>query len=163
MPTESQCGVGGVGGPDCHDLQVIAYTAVSSAPAEDVWPLLAQPARWRRWVPHLREAVGLGRPEVEPGRRGLVIAAPGLLVPVRVLDKVPGRCWTCSVGPLRLGHAVTPAKGGGREVRVELRGPLWLEVLVGATYGPLIRLLLANLVRVAGRRSPLDTAASARS
>jgi len=86
---------------------------------------------------------------------------PGLLVPVRVLDKVPGRSWSWSVGPLRLGHAVKPAAGGGSEVRVEVRGPLLLEVLVGATYGPIIRLLLANPVRVAGGRSPLDAAASA--
>ena len=147
--------------PACHDLRVIAYTAVSSAPAEDVWPLLAEPARWRRWAPHLREAVGLGSPEVEPGRRGAVIAVPGLLVPVRVLDKMPGRSWSWSVGPLRLGHAVRPAAGDGSEVRVEVRGPLLLEVLVGATYGPIIRLLLANLARVAGGRSPLDAAASA--
>ena len=44
---------------------------------------------------------------------------------------------------------------------VEVHGPLLLEVLVGATYGPLIRLLLANLVRVAAGRSALDAAASA--
>ena len=79
------------------------------------------------------------------------MAAPGLVIPVQILTKSPGREWTWRAGPVRIGHEVIPRSSGGSEVRVKVSAPPVLEQIVGLTYGPFIRLLLANLVRVAGR------------
>lgn len=130
---------------------MISYSAVSPEPSQTIWPLLAEPARWRRWAPHLLRTAGLGEPEVQAGRRGVVILAPGVLVPVRIVGKVPGQEWSWTVGPVRLRHAVMAKAEHGSVVRVEVVAPRPLEVAIRATYGPLIRVFLANLVRVAGR------------
>ena len=49
---------------------MIAYRAASTAPAAEAWSLIARPARWHEWAPHVRGAWGLGDPEVELGARG---------------------------------------------------------------------------------------------
>src|SRR5829696_215326 len=51
---------------------MLRYEAESSAPPRVVWPLLAEPARWHEWAPHVRGAIRLGAPEVVAGRRGFV-------------------------------------------------------------------------------------------
>jgi uncharacterized protein YndB with AHSA1/START domain len=132
---------------------VIAYATEVAAAPDHVWPLLAQPARWPAWAPHLRGARGLGDPEVEAGRRGTVTLAPGIPIPVRILSLTPGEAWTWQAGPMRLTHALRPIDDARSEVRIELRAPLLLEAALGATYGPVIRLMLANLARVGARHS----------
>jgi carbon monoxide dehydrogenase subunit G len=129
---------------------VLAFTATCDAPPETVWKLIAEPAQWHRWAPHVRGAKGLGDPEVQRGLRGTVRLAPAVPLPVSIVAKRAGRYWDWRVGPVEIRHAVSP-RGDGSEVRVEVRGPTPLEITIGATYGPLIRLLVANLARVAAR------------
>ena len=82
-----------------------AYAFSPAAPAS-AWELLAEPGRWSSWAPHIRGAVGLGSPEVEPGRGGLVFVGLGVPVPVLVAAKSPGRSWDWVTGPVRVQHSV---------------------------------------------------------
>lgn len=122
------------------------YSVSTRAPAEAVWSLVAEPARWHRWAPHLRGAWGLGDPEVEPGARGAARLLGVLPVPARILAVDPGRSWTWQAGPVRLVHAVHPdeaARGSRIVFWMEGPGPLL------AAYGPVVHLLMRNLARVA--------------
>lgn len=123
----------------------------------ETWALIARPARWHEWAPHLRGAWGLDDPvtgEVEPGRRGAVKLLGAVPVPVAITAKDPGRSWTWRVGGVvEMGHRVEP----GCAV-IELRAPTPIEAALGATYGPLIRVLLGRLSRTgAARRPPTRT------
>ena len=119
----------------------------SAAPPERVWELLAQPARWADWAPHVRGASGLGELEVEAGARGTVSLLGVVPVPARITAKEPGRSWTWRVGPVELEHRVRP-RGSGSCVAIDLRAPLPVRL----AYGPLVALLVRNLARVAASR-----------
>lgn len=56
----------------------------SSAAPDEVWRLMARPAAWSAWAPHVRGAWGLGDPEVEPGRRGAARLLGAVPVPARI-------------------------------------------------------------------------------
>lgn len=129
---------------------MLSYTAASLSPPPSAWRLLAEPARWKRWAPHIRGAWGLGEVEVQPGRRGVVLLAPRIPVPVRIIAKQPGRWWEWQVGPLQMRHAVHRERDGCR-IEVTLRGPGPAELAAHAAYGPIIWLTVNNLARVAGR------------
>jgi hypothetical protein len=129
------------------------YAADSRAPAEAAWPLIAEPARWHEWAPHVRGAVGLGSPEVQQGRIGVVRLLGAVPVPAQIVHKRPGRSWAWRVGPAVLVHAVRPREHGGCRVSVTLQAPGPLEPLLVATYGPLVALLVRNLARVAASSS----------
>jgi hypothetical protein len=103
----------------------------------------------------VRGAVGLGDPEVRAGARGFVRLAGVVPVPARILAVSPGRAWEWRVGLVEMRHAVDP-RPDGCEVRLELSAPGPLEVTLGASYGPLIALLLRNLARVAAGESLRD-------
>ena len=124
------------------------YRQEIAAPPARVWALIACPAAWSRWAPHLRAARGLGGPEVEAGARGTVQLFGAVPVPARIIAKQPGRSWTWRVGPVTLRHRVEPA-GDGAVAALDLTAPGPLEAALGLTYGPLIVLLLRNLARVA--------------
>jgi hypothetical protein len=128
---------------------VLTYEARSDAPAAAVWRLMAEPARWKRWAPHIRGAWRLGSPEVEVGRAGLVRLLGAPVVPVRITRKRKGRVWAWKVGPVELTHRVAPAPGGGSRVAVDIHAPLPIEAALRATYGPLVRLLVRRLAKVA--------------
>ena len=128
---------------------MLTYAAPSPATPEHAWPFMARPALWPRWAPHLRGAWGLGDPEVEPGARGAVRLLGVVPVPARILAKDPGRSWSWQVGPATLVHRVEPAAGGGSVVAVDISAPGPVEAALRVTYGPLVRLLLRNLARVA--------------
>src|SRR4051794_41819393 len=92
------------------------FTARSSASAETAWPLLARPARWPEWAPHLGGAWGLGAPEVRVGALGAARLLGALPVPARIVAKRPGRSWTWRGGLVGMVHRVEPrprAGGGG--------------------------------------------------
>jgi hypothetical protein len=127
---------------------MLAYSATSHAAPADAWALVSRPGEWHRWAPHLRGAVGLGRPEVERGRIGVGLLAGVVPVPSAVVAKEAGRSWTWQVGLLRVRHAVRPL-GSGCEVRMELSAPGPLEALVGVSYGPVVALLVRRLARIA--------------
>jgi hypothetical protein len=100
------------------------YAADSGGSPERAWALIARPALWHHWAPHLRGARGLGTPEVEPGHSGWVEVLGAPLVPVTILDKDPGRSWRWKVGPVEMDHRVEPRDGGCRvAVDIEAPGP----------------------------------------
>lgn len=130
---------------------MLSYTATSDAPPEEAWALLARPARWHEWAPHIRGARALGEPEVEAGRSGSIRLFGTVAVPARIVAKDPGRSWTWQVGPVRSHHRVAPREGSsaGSLVTVDLVAPRALEALLSVTYGPLTHVLVRNLARVA--------------
>lgn len=74
-----------------------------------------------------------------------------LPVPARVTAKRPGRSWTWQVGPVAMVHRVSPRRGGGCEVAVEIAAPRGLERVVALAYGPVVAALVRRLARVAER------------
>jgi hypothetical protein len=132
---------------------VLRYYRESSADPAAAWALLARPDRWSEWAPHIRGAWGLGSPEVQPGRRGLVRVLGVVPVPVTVIAKRPGRSWTWQVGPARLKHAVEPLSSDrGCVISITIEAPRSVEATFALTYGPLVGLLVRNLARVAPDR-----------
>src|SRR5207244_51966 len=118
----------------------------------DAWALIAQPANWHLWAPHIRGAWGLGTPEVRTGAVGAARLLGAVPVPAKVIDKQPGRSWTWQVGPAALIHSVTPRRGGC-EVAVSISAPKPLEAVLARTYGPLVQLLVRRLARKAEERA----------
>ncbi len=123
---------------------MLRFEEVSRGRPEAAWRLLARPACWSSWAPHVRGAVGLGSPEVQKGRVGVVFVAFLAPVPVRVSDKSDGRYWDWKTGPVRIRHAVAPHADGCR-LSIELRAPAPLEAAIGLAYGPIIRWVLHRL------------------
>ncbi len=127
------------------------FSVPCSAPPEAAWSLVAEPARWAEWAPHVRGAWGLGAPEVRDGAHGAARLLGVVPVPARIIAKTPGRSWAWRVGPdIVLVHRVQP-RAGGCEVAIELTAPGPLEPLLRATYGPVIGVMLRRLARAAER------------
>ncbi len=78
----------------------------------------------------------------------MVIVGFVALVPVRISAKEPGRSWEWTTGPVRFRHIVEPREIGCR-IRLEMEAPGVIEPLVRAAYGPLIKLAIRRLCRVA--------------
>jgi hypothetical protein len=145
---------------------MLRYERRTSAPADVVWALVARPGEWSRWAPHLRGADGLGAPEVTLGARGSARLLGVLGVPARITAKRRGSLWSWRVGPFTVRHRVS-AVAGGTLVAMELDAPAPLEPALRLTYGPVVALLLRNLVRVAEQESragvdPPEAAGTAR-
>jgi polyketide cyclase/dehydrase/lipid transport protein len=132
---------------------VLSHEVESFAPPTAAWALVARPARWHEWAPHVRGAWGLqgADGEVRLGARGAARLLGAIPVPAVVNRKVPGRAWTWRVGPVELDHRVEPRTGGGCVVAVDLRAPAPLEAVLRVTYGPVVALLVRNLARAAER------------
>ena len=129
---------------------VVRYAAECTAPPEAAWRLMARPECWPAWAPHLRGAWGLGQPEVVEGFAGAARLLGVVPVPARIVAKRDGRAWTWRVARIvEMDHAVDPRPSGGCCVRVDVRAPAPVEMLMRATYGPAIALLVRNLARVA--------------
>ena len=129
---------------------MLTYSADTAAPPERAWALMARPALWSQWAPHLRGAWGLGDPEVEVGRLGAARLLGVVPVPARIVDKDQGRSWTWRVGPAVLVHRVSARSGGGAVVAVDIEAPRPVERVLATTYGPLVQVLVRRLARVAG-------------
>ncbi len=80
-----------------------------------------------------------------------MILGPGLLVPVRITAKDPGRSWDWRIGPLLMRHEVAPDGDRASRVSISMTAPTPVELAVRAGYGPLITPLLRNLARVAAQ------------
>jgi hypothetical protein len=131
-----------------------AYTARSPAPPDAVWALLAQPARWSEWAPHVRGAWSLGAPEVRDGARGAMRLLGVLPVPAAIVSKRTGREWTWRVpAGVRIVHRVEPY-GPGSLISIELEAPGPLEPALAVAYGPLMQLLVRRLARVSAAPDP---------
>jgi hypothetical protein len=109
--------------------------------------MIASPARWPEWAPHVRGAWGLGAPEVQEGARGAARLLGVVPVPAKITAKSE-RSWTWKVGPATMVHRVEP-RGSGCVVAIDLSAPGPLEGALAATYGPVIQMMLNNLARVA--------------
>jgi len=126
----------------------LTYSAHSAASPAAAWTLISQPDQWHRWAPHLRRAIGMGRPEVHSGSLGFALLAGVVPVPGMVVEKHQGRSWTWQVGLLRVAHSVRSG-GEGCTVVMELSAPGPLERLLAVSYGPVVALLVRRLARVA--------------
>lgn len=131
------------------------YFADSDAPVSVAWSLLAQPARWPEWSPHVRGGWGLGSPEVEAGRRGAARLLWVVPVPAHILAN-HDRSWVWRVGPVTMDHRVV-ARAEGSRISITISGPL--SGPVGVVYGPLVQALVRRLAAVAdaqpsGHRHP---------
>jgi hypothetical protein len=132
---------------------MLRYEALSTADPDSAWALIARPARWHEWAPHLRGAWGLGDPEVRPGARGAARLLWAIPIPAAVTarrDADAERSWTWRVGPVVMDHYVAQ-RPGGSVVGVDLRAPAAVEALLRVSYGPVVRLLVGHLARVAAR------------
>lgn len=129
---------------------MLTYEIDTTADPAGVWDLIARPSDWHRWAPHVRGGVGLGEPEVEPGRHGFVRLLGVIPVPARITGKEPERRWTWRVGPIDFSHGVEPSARGAL-VRITIEAPAPLEQALAVTYGPAISLLLRSLRRTAER------------
>ena len=129
---------------------MVQRRAHSAAPPEAAWALLARPARWHEWAPHIRGAWGLGEPEVRVGARGAARLLGAVPVPATVTRKVDGRSWTWRVGPVDMVHEVLPADGGC-DVVIQMHAPAPVEAVLERTYGPLVGVLVRRLAAVAER------------
>lgn len=132
---------------------MLSYRAPTSASPATAWALVAQPACWHKWAPHVRGAWGLGKPEVKLGARGAARLLGVVPIPARVTAKEAGRSWTWQVGPVAMVHAVEPA-GTGAEVVVDLHANRVLESALAVSYGPLVGLLVRRLAAVASAAQP---------
>ena len=130
---------------------MLSYRAHSDAAPDRAWALLARPARWHEWAPHLRGAWGLGEPEVRVGARGAARLLGVVPVPAVVTAKEDGRSWTWRVGAVEMVHRVEPRAGGGATVAIDLTAPGPLEPALALTYGPLIDVSLNRLAQEAER------------
>ena len=127
---------------------MLTYEADTAAPPAAAWDLFSRPARWPEWAPHIRGAWGLGSPEVQVGRRGLVRLLGAPVVPARITRKRAGRLWAWKVGPVEMTHRVEP-NDGGATVATDIAAPAPIEATLGVTYGPLVQLLINRLARMA--------------
>ena len=126
------------------------FSADTTGSPARAWALMARPALWSQWAPHLRGARGLGSPQVRAGARGAVRLLGAVPIPATILSVDDGRAWTWRVGPMTLAHRVEPTAGGAR-VAVDLSASEPLETALAVTYGPVVALLVRNLARVAAR------------
>lgn len=143
-------------GPSGHVLKLmLRYEARSAADPATAWSLVAEPARWQEWSPHLRGAWGLGEGEVERGARGAARLLGVVPIPARVTAVSQGHSWTWSVGLMELDHRVDPVTdgAGGSIVGVDIRAAPAVEALLRFTYGPVVAVLVRNLARVAGQKA----------
>lgn len=132
-------------------MQVFAVP--SAAPPAAAWALLSRPGRWQEWAPHIRGAWGLGEPVVREGARGAARLLGVVPVPAVITSVHEGTSWTWRVGGVvDMDHRVAP-RVGGCEIVVTLEAPGPLEAALGATYGPVVRLLIGRLARVAARQA----------
>lgn len=138
----------------------ITVSAAGDAPAERVWGLLARPADWPAWAPHMWHVTGAGGEApaaVAPGQQlrlrfPLVEAA----VSLEVTEVDPGRSWTMTaavplLGTVTSSHVVSSAARTTRvEVTVEAsRGDPVTRLALHA-YRPVAGLAVRRLLAIAG-------------
>lgn len=134
---------------------MLRYAASTAADPKIAWELMACPARWHQWAPHVRGAWGLGDREVQVGRNGWVRLLGVVPVQATVVAKEEGRSWTWRVGGVVLmDHVVDPRPGGGCVVAVTLRAPGPVEVALRLAYGPVVRVMVGRLAAAAATRTP---------
>lgn len=136
---------------------MLRHEAATAAPPQVAWQLIAEPARWHEWAPHLRGAWGLGSPQVQQGRRGAARLLGAVPVPALISDASRdasgGGSWTWRVGPASFEHVVRATASGGATVAITCEAPWPLERVIALSYWPLVGLLVERLARAAERAS----------
>lgn len=130
---------------------MLRYATPSAADPDVAWALLAEPARWHEWAPHLRGAWGLGSPEVEGSALGAVRVLGVLPVPARInlVEKSrERRHWVWSIGVVHFDHLVFRDEEGCT-IAMSCRAPWPIERLIAATYWPLVKRFVDRLATVA--------------
>ncbi|MCW2957518.1 MAG: hypothetical protein JWP18_321 [Solirubrobacterales bacterium] len=133
---------------------MLERSADSQATVGAVWDLMARPANWSHWAPHVRGAWRLAGSDgtVREGARGAARLLGALPVPVVITEVRPGRSWKWRVaGIMDMDHRVSPRRAGGSTVTVTLDGPAPLRAALAVTYAPLVGVLVARLARIAER------------
>lgn len=138
----------------------VAYRVAAARrdPAE-LWALLASPAQWSRWAPHIRGATStVGATTVTAGDTVRIEGWGPLRVTTTITRVDPGSRWDFSVD-LPAGHRLVATHEVATEppavqVRMALRGPAPRPVGVTllAAYRPLAVLALHRLVSLGGER-----------
>ncbi len=147
-------------------------SASSAAPPEAAWALLATPAWWSAWAPHIRHVAGSSKTEAAPADlaegQELRIHGPGpVAVRARITRVDPGARWDFAVdlpGPWRIlnSHLVEPEGEGCRvTVHMVLQGPAGqlLTDTALAAYAPLATYSVRRLARLAERDHAVARAA----
>ena len=129
---------------------MLSHERNTAASPERVWELYASPELWKTWAPHVRSPQGLGEPEVRTGAHGSIRLGGAVPIPAEIVDVERPRMWSWKVGPVMLRHTVQPNARGSR-IGIRVEAPAGLELAMRIGYMPLVRLLLANLARVAER------------
>lgn len=135
---------------------VLRYEATTGADPATTWSLMARPARWSAWAPHVRGAWGLGDPEVRAGARGAARLLGVVPVPATITAVRPGRSWTWRVGagPLAVTMDHRVGRRRGRTVvGVDLEAAAPVERVLAVTYGPFVAALVRRLAAVAAREA----------
>ena len=131
--------------------------SVPSAADPDVaWALIAEPARWHEWSPHVRGAWGLGDGEVEDSALGAARLFGVLPVPARIdiVEKSADRKhWVWKIGLVKLDHEVR-TDPDGCTIELTCHAPAPLEAVIRVTYWPIVKLLVDRLATVAERELP---------
>lgn len=108
------------------------------APAEEVWPVMAEVVRWPAWLPTVAEVTPLGAVPLAVGGRYRVVQPklPPAIWTVVNVDAVRFFSWESHSPGVRVlaEHVVEPVGATASRVtlRITFSGPLrWLAVLVG--------------------------------
>jgi hypothetical protein len=121
---------------------VFTVTRPIAAPAQDVWPVLADIERWSDWTPTIARVERLGAEPLGTGSR-LAVEQPKLRRTVwTITEWAPGRgfTWTSRVPGMRsvAEHVLAPA-AGGCVLRLVFRLDGILARPLGRLYGGLIQ------------------------
>lgn len=112
------------------------------APAEVLWDLLTDPARWPEWGPSVA-AAELDGDRLRAGALGRVRTAVGVTVPVEVTAVEPGRRWAWRVAGIpATDHRVDPLGPGRCRVGIGVPAP-------AAPYLAVCHVALGRLERIA--------------